>query len=117
MINSFFLLHYSGEILHISPADSNFSWNLLTLDRNNIVASKNKCSTYQYFGLLKWRNILFTFSLSILFQFPAVQLMFLKSSMEWPLRRQQAILHGVGQIYPAPYSDAQTRFDLFLVRY
>ncbi|KAK7279307.1 hypothetical protein RJT34_24355 [Clitoria ternatea] len=28
----------SGEILHISPADSNFSWNLLTLDGNNIVA-------------------------------------------------------------------------------
>ncbi|RDX75492.1 Acylamino-acid-releasing enzyme [Mucuna pruriens] len=28
----------SGEILHICPADSNFSWNLLTLDGNNIVA-------------------------------------------------------------------------------
>ncbi|XP_061348991.1 acylamino-acid-releasing enzyme-like isoform X2 [Gastrolobium bilobum] len=28
----------SGELLHISPADSNFSWNLLMLDGNNIVA-------------------------------------------------------------------------------
>lgn len=28
----------SGKILCITPADSNFSWNLLTLDENNIVA-------------------------------------------------------------------------------
>ncbi|KAJ7954803.1 Acylamino-acid-releasing enzyme like [Quillaja saponaria] len=28
----------SGEVLRISPADSNFSWNLLTLDGDNIVA-------------------------------------------------------------------------------
>ncbi|KOM33872.1 hypothetical protein LR48_Vigan02g002200 [Vigna angularis] len=28
----------SGEIVHISPVDPNFSWNLLTLDGNNIVA-------------------------------------------------------------------------------
>ncbi|KAF7806945.1 acylamino-acid-releasing enzyme-like [Senna tora] len=28
----------SGEILRISPADSNFSWNLLMLDGNNVVA-------------------------------------------------------------------------------
>ncbi|CAJ1966980.1 unnamed protein product [Sphenostylis stenocarpa] len=28
----------SGEILQISPADSNFSWNLLTMDANNIIA-------------------------------------------------------------------------------
>ncbi|KAL4643377.1 hypothetical protein ACB092_02G087700 [Castanea dentata] len=28
----------SGEVLRISPADSNFSWNVLTLDGDNIVA-------------------------------------------------------------------------------
>ncbi|XP_059446033.1 acylamino-acid-releasing enzyme isoform X2 [Corylus avellana] len=28
----------SGEVLRISPADSNFSWDVLTLDGNNIVA-------------------------------------------------------------------------------
>ncbi|XP_027366055.1 acylamino-acid-releasing enzyme-like [Abrus precatorius] len=28
----------SGEVLHINPEDSNFSWNLLMLDGNNIVA-------------------------------------------------------------------------------
>ncbi|RYR79508.1 hypothetical protein Ahy_A01g004321 [Arachis hypogaea] len=28
----------SGEVAHISPADPSFSWNLLTLDGNNIIA-------------------------------------------------------------------------------
>lgn len=74
----FFSSHYSGEIVHISPADPNFSWNLLTLDGNNIVASKNNCSICQYLGLMKWRNMFYRFSLSILLQFPAVRLILLK---------------------------------------
>ncbi|GAU47924.1 hypothetical protein TSUD_13940, partial [Trifolium subterraneum] len=28
----------SGEVLRITPADSTFSWNLLTLDGNNVLA-------------------------------------------------------------------------------
>ncbi|BAT89816.1 hypothetical protein VIGAN_06088900 [Vigna angularis var. angularis] len=68
----------SGEIVHISPVDPNFSWNLLTLDGNNIVASKNNCSICQYLGLLKWRNMFYRFSLLILLQFPVVRLILLK---------------------------------------
>ncbi|KAL6185037.1 hypothetical protein ACLB2K_041172 [Fragaria x ananassa] len=29
---------FSGEVLHISPTDSNFSWNALSLDEDNIIA-------------------------------------------------------------------------------
>jgi hypothetical protein len=33
--------HNSGEVIRITPADSTFSWNLLALDGNNVLASKN----------------------------------------------------------------------------
>lgn len=60
----FFLsYYYSGEIIHISPADSNFSWNLLTMDGNNIVASNNKCSIHQYFWYIKVEKHVLSFFL------------------------------------------------------
>lgn len=30
----------SGEVLRISPADSDFSWNVLALDGHNVIAGK-----------------------------------------------------------------------------
>ena len=35
--------NYSGIVSRISPTDSNFSWNLLTLDGDNIITGKAKC--------------------------------------------------------------------------
>lgn len=41
-----FMWKYSGEVLRISPTDSNFSWNVLSLDGDNIVAGNIKSYIY-----------------------------------------------------------------------
>ncbi|XLR27191.1 hypothetical protein S83_055091, partial [Arachis hypogaea] len=57
-----------GEVAHINPVDPSFSWNVVTLDGNNIIASNNKCST--------------------------TRLMFLKSSTERSLKNQRKAFYG-----------------------
>lgn len=38
---------YSGKVVRVSPGDTDFSWNVLTLDGDNCVAGKQKCCCFQ----------------------------------------------------------------------
>lgn len=97
VVKCVFVKNDSGKVSHISLGDSSFSWNVLALDGDNIIAGKSRC-IFQFIlvpviaiPLIKESIIFFFWLKSVV-----VPLMFLQSSMGPLSVRHPQRPHGVG---------------------